>query len=120
MMKKTIVFGAFSIAALLFFIPEPEFSLEAATRATSERWSVRPLTAENERLIQRAVAEPFSYIGCGAQSFVFFSEDGKTVLKLFKKKRFEAPLWIRMLPRLPYKTKKMMAKRENLIKDFTS
>jgi hypothetical protein len=120
MMKKTIVFGLLAIGAVLYFTPANEFSLNRVAKASTEKWTVRPLTPENEKIIQAKVSEPFHYIGRGAQAYVFFSKDGTTVLKLFKKKRFEIPAWMRLLPRLPYKTKKILSKRENLIKDFTS
>lgn len=119
-MKKTIVFAVLFIGAILFFKPTPEFSLSQVARASCDRWGVRALSSQEEQVVQAALAQPFVYSGCGAQAYVFFSEDGHFVLKLFKKKRFEVPMWVRMLPPLPYKTKKIVSKRENLIKDFTS
>jgi len=120
MLKKTIVFGLLAIGALLYFIPEPEFSFSKVAKVSPHYWNVGPLSAEREKDIQEALSQKFSYLGCGAQSYVFFSEDGKSVLKLFKNKRFEAPLWVKLLPPLPYKVKKLQAKQDNLIKDFTS
>lgn len=120
MMKKTIAIGLLAIGALLYFIPEPEFSFSKVAPVTSQRWSIGPLSAEKEKAVESALAQKFTYMGSGAQAYVFFSEDGKSVLKLFKKKRFEVPTWIQMLPPLPYKMKKLQGKRDNLIKDFTS
>ncbi len=120
MMKKTIVFGLLAVGALLYFIPEPEFSFSKVAPVSTHLWNVGPLSAEKEKAIESALAQKFTYMGSGAQAYVFFSEDGKTVLKLFKKKRFEVPMWIKMLPPLPYKIKKMQGKQNNLIKDFTS
>jgi hypothetical protein len=116
MKKKTIVCGLLSLGALFFLIPEPEFSVSQVMRATSEKWTSGSFNPSDEKVF----AQPFTYMGCGAQAYVFFSEDGTSVLKLFKKKRFEVPLWIRLLPPVPYKAKKIASKRGNLIRDFTS
>lgn len=119
-MKKTIVFGLLAVGALLYFMPEPEFTFSKVAPVSSHLWNIGPLSAEKEKTIESALAQKFTYMGSGAQAYVFFSEDGKTVLKLFKKKRFEVPVWIQLLPPLPYKIKKMQGKQNNLIKDFTS
>jgi hypothetical protein len=118
--KKAIVLGVLAVGVVLWWMPEPEFSLKRVSAASSEAWGVRGTLPEEERAIQKALSQPFTYMGCGAQAYVFFSEDGTSVLKLLKKKRFEVPAWIRFMPPLPYKRKKIAAKRENLIKDFTS
>ncbi|MBS0630159.1 MAG: hypothetical protein JSS30_08080 [Verrucomicrobia bacterium] len=63
--------------------------------------------------------QPFTYFGCGAQTFAFVSEDGQYVLKFYRHHRTRHPLaflapWI---PRLQQTVAKRQAKRE---KDFAS
>lgn len=42
--------------------------------------------------------QPFYYLNSGSQSYVFLSEDGETVLKLFKFQHMRIPPWIDHLP----------------------
>lgn len=42
--------------------------------------------------------QPFYYLDSGSQSYVFLSEDGETVLKLFKFQHMRIPPWIDLLP----------------------
>lgn len=123
-MKKTIVIAAAVCSAFAFYTwrPDPEFSFQAAasSNVSHQIWNRHPLSPQERHTIRAALSQTFSYIGSGAQAYVFFSVDGTSVLKLFKKKRFQVPLWVRCLPPLPYKVKKMASKRANLIKDFTS
>ncbi|MBS0615906.1 MAG: hypothetical protein JSR58_05075 [Verrucomicrobia bacterium] len=43
-------------------------------------------------------AQPYHYLGYGAQAFVFASADGKYVIKFLKQKRHQIPLWVKLLP----------------------
>ncbi|MBP9840805.1 MAG: hypothetical protein KBC64_00075 [Simkaniaceae bacterium] len=52
-----------------------------------EEWE-SPITPPEGALLQ-----PYYYLGCGGQSFVFTSEDGKFVLKFFKHHRWKKTLW---------------------------
>jgi len=71
--------------------------------------------------VQQALNQKFRYFGCGGQVFVFFSEDEKYVLKFFKQKSYNSPLWIHCLPDfLPYKKKKIAAKEARFHRDFKS
>ena len=51
------------------------------------KWETHPLSLKEEREIQTILQENFTYFAKGKQCFVFLSEDGKHVLKLF---RFDA------------------------------
>ncbi len=46
------------------------------------------VTENSENSIEETLSQPFHYLSSGSQCFVFKSEDGKTVLKLFKNHRF--------------------------------
>ncbi len=52
--------------------------------------------------MDKALKSSFKYLSSGSQCFVFLSEDGKYVLKLFKNYRWKTPYVFRLLPNLPY------------------
>ncbi|MBY0529954.1 MAG: hypothetical protein K2P51_07160 [Rhabdochlamydiaceae bacterium] len=61
----------------------------ALTKIHSDRpfnpeWEVAPPTPAEEAEIERALSQPYRFFSYGGQSYVFLSEDGKTVLKFFK------------------------------------
>ncbi|MES2272650.1 MAG: hypothetical protein V4487_00460 [Chlamydiota bacterium] len=60
--------------------------------------------------------QPFVYLGKGRQSFVFESEDQKTVLKFFNQKYFQLP-WYTHLP-LPKEWQRKEKEKRALRKDF--
>lgn len=62
-------------------------------------WEV-PYTEELRSTLEEAVAQPYHYIGKGAQVYAFASEDGKYVLKFFKFKHLRPSLFISSLPPL--------------------
>ncbi len=69
------------------------------------KWETAPLTqAETERL-DPILAQKFTFFKHGGQSYVFLSEDGKTVLKVFKHHHMRVPTWFKKLP-LPAKWKR--------------
>ncbi len=45
--------------------------------------------------IEKALSQPFRYLGKGRQSFVFESEDGNWVVKFFNQKYFRDPWYVR-------------------------
>ncbi len=74
-----------------------------------------PPSLEHEKIL----SQPFHYLGKGVQTFVFASEDGKYVLKLFRHDRMHAPFWMRLLPltRLKARADTLDA---HLFRDFNS
>lgn len=52
-----------------------------------------PITSEDRQLLQQIADQPFTYLGKGAQSYAFVSQDGEYVLKFFKFKHLK-PSWI--------------------------
>lgn len=69
----------FCIIALLFFHTQSHFS-------KANLYTAIPNGSEPTSEITPLLSEPFTYLGEGAQVYAFVSEDGKTVLKLFKAK----------------------------------
>lgn len=68
--------------------------------------------------------QPFHYLAKGAQSYVFASEDGNTVIKFFRLNHLQPPKWLTLfalpIPLQPYKVNKWIEKRAELTKDFLS
>lgn len=64
--------------------------------------------------------QTYHYLGCGSQSYVFASEDGTTVFKLFKFQHMRTPPWLNFLPSKGKLGEKRAIKREVLEKTFTS
>ncbi len=102
-MKKPVL--ALLLIACLFFLPQ------AVKRMTSgfhlERmildvyrhsdWDTTPLPQSQMREIKKVLRRPFTYLSRGSQAFVFASEDGRYVLKLFYSPQKAHPWrqWIR-------------------------
>lgn len=122
MLKRTIVCILFFLAVAFFFIPQetPGFSLSSAMPRSTASWNLHAVSEQEIEEIKAVLSQKFIYSGCGAQVYVFFSKDGSSVIKLFKKKRFEVPLWIRLLPPNPYKARKLASKRAKVVREFSS
>lgn len=66
-------------------------------------WETAALTSVEENKIQDILSQKFHYIGKGAQSYAFVSDDGQFVLKFFKFKHLK-PSWIvDLLPNIFFK-----------------
>jgi hypothetical protein len=87
-------------------------------------WEPSPALSEDLSEISQILDQPFYYLAKGAQSYVFASKDGQTVLKFFRLYHLRPPLWVTALalplPLQPYKIGKMIEKRNDLNKDFQS
>lgn len=75
-------------------------NIEAELRHDS-RWEVAALDSDNEAELRRILAQPFSYLGKGCQSYVFESEDGNYVIKFPKYQRFRPKPWDSLLSVIP-------------------
>jgi hypothetical protein len=80
-----------------------DFRLGNITYETPNRseWEVSALTAKESNQINAILNQPFAYIGKGAQSYAFGSEDGKYVLKFFKFKHLRPSWFLNLLPPIP-------------------
>lgn len=67
-------------------------------------WEITPLSFTDEQRLNQILAQEYTYLGKGAQSYVFASSDQKYVIKFFKFKHLR-PLWlIDILPSIfPFK-----------------
>lgn len=87
-------------------------------------WEVPSLTPQDSGEIAAILDQPFYYLAKGAQSYVFVSKDGQTVIKFFRIYHLQPPLWLKALslplPLQPYQIRKMIEKRLELDKDFQS
>jgi hypothetical protein len=70
--------------------------------------------------IASILSQPFTYLGKGAQSYVFESEDKKYVLKFFRHSHMRPPLWTSLGLPLPRRQKKIDTSWSKLNKDFRS
>jgi|JI10StandDraft_1071094.scaffolds.fasta_scaffold20551_4 hypothetical protein len=74
----------------------------------NDRWKT------TEPLPEGLCDKPFHYLNSGSQSYVFVSEDGKTVLKLFKFQHMRTPPILNFLPSKGKLGKKRVKKRKVL------
>lgn len=78
----------------------------------------RALTAYEKEEFDKALSQPYYYLGKGCQSYVFQSEDRAFVLKFFKYQRFRTPQWLEILsfirPINSYVAKKKEKKEQKL------
>lgn len=87
-------------------------------------WEVPAPTPEGENLLSAILDQPYSYLGKGAQSYVFESQDGKYVLKFFKFKHIRPSIFVEALPPFgflkQYKDKQTARKQRKLFGVFNS
>lgn len=88
------------------------------------RFDTKPLSREENNLVDSILSQPFRYLGKGCQSYVFASEDGKYVLKFFKYQRFTPQAWLNLFSFIPavdkYRLEKIEEKKQKLENIFTS
>jgi hypothetical protein len=90
------------------FSPKEEKGFSLAKIASSlpfdPRYATPPPTAEQKLQLQEIFSQRFDYLGGGAESFCFVSEDGHYVIKFFKMAYFLPKPWIQMFPFYLFKT----------------
>ncbi len=88
------------------------------------RWETRELTSEEQKKVEVALSQSYTYLGKGCQSYVFASEDGEYVLKFFKYKRYRPQFYFYWFTFLPYYQeyldRKIDSKQQQLDRLFTS
>lgn len=70
----------------------------ASSLPSSPAWSIADPSAEEQKKLQEIFSSRFKFLGEGAQSFAFESDDGKYVLKFFKMRRFTPSLADHLCP----------------------
>jgi len=63
-----------------------------------KEWEIPPLSEEEQKKLDVLLNQKFTYLGKGAQSYVFTSEDQQYVLKFFKFKHLRPVWYIRWMP----------------------
>lgn len=92
--KLKIISAVIVIAAFLVFVydfADGQFRLNNVRDDISELQNT-PLSNEEQHLLETILAQPFSYLDRGKQSYVFASQDGQYVLKFFDIRRYK-PGW---------------------------
>lgn len=125
---KWILIAALSIFVLarIYYNVTDDFRLGNITFPLpyEKSWEIAAPSSEGEKQLEVILAQPFSYLGKGAQSYVFASEDGKYVLKFFKFKHLRPSLFIDALPPIgflkTYKEKQTARKERKLFGVFKS
>jgi len=107
--KKTDGFALYKILSNLAFHSE---------------WEARNKEDQSSSELLKILDQPFYYLAKGAQSYVFASADGKSVIKFFRIYHMSPPLWMKALtfPQVlqPFKVRKIISKQNELNKDFLS
>ena len=65
-------------------------------------WEIPQPSAEEQKVLDNILNQPFYYLGKGAQSYAFGSEDKKYVLKFFKVKHHKPNWKIKIIPPISY------------------
>ncbi len=118
-MRKSLLF--FSLAALLIFAATrcwhgSSFCLHKiqARLEFDPTWQTSSDPSVNQLMSQR-----YFYLGNGAQSYAFVSEDGRVVLKFFKMQKLLPKNWLKALPFLKeYRAKKVEGREKKLADTF--
>lgn len=114
-----IGFAAFGGIRLYYNLTD-DFRLSNITNEMPNRseWEVPALSLSEQAKIDRILDQKFIYIGKGAQSYAFGSEDGRYVVKFFKFKHLRPSVFLDILPPVPpfesYRTKQTMRKNRKL------
>jgi hypothetical protein len=111
------VFTAGIATALYFFQKNDRFlTIEIKSDHPYEpAFETRPLSDAEFDEVDRALSQKYTYLACGGQAFVFFSEDGKYALKFFKQRHFRQPTYLNYIPFIDRYRKLKFSKRKKRI-----
>ncbi len=88
-----------------------------------QEWEIEQLPADNAKQIDAILSQKFYYIGKGAQSYAFSSDDGQYVLKFFKFKHLRPNWFVNSFPNIPpfsgYRDQLAIRKHRKLYGVFT-
>lgn len=98
-----IVSASFYGAVRLYYRVTDGFTIGNITSNFSynPNLEISQLNQEQQKELDHVLAQPFHYMGKGCQSYVFLSQDGNYVLKLFKYQRFRPQPWLNYLSFIP-------------------
>lgn len=124
MIKGALFVGVFLLLSHFCLKQTDRFSLQAirSHRPYDPRWEGHALSVDEAKELKEALDLQYTYYGRGGQSYIFFSEGEKYVLKFFRQKVFSPPFYLDILPPIfnRYKAKKRWKKADKLMRDFTS
>lgn len=87
-------------------------------------WETAPLSPSDKETVLKVLDQSFTYLGKGAQSYVFESQDKKYVIKFFRHSHMRPPIWVLspIFPSFlkPYKEKKIAYGQGKVSRDFGS
>ncbi|MFI5334291.1 MAG: hypothetical protein ACHQT8_03885 [Chlamydiales bacterium] len=88
------------------------------------RWETPPLKEREMKNVKEILSQSYSYLGKGAQCYVFVSQDGGYVLKFLRISHLDAPAWLKRMP-LPnflegWRNAKIALRKSKKEKDFAS
>lgn len=95
-----------------------------SNRPYDSTFDTKKLTNDEQNELRKAISQPYTYFGRGGQAYVFFSEDGKYVIKFFKQRLFKPSKLLNILP-LPkllhrFRYKRNWKRQDKLKRDFFS
>jgi hypothetical protein len=124
---KKIIFAVVllvAVAATLYLIQKNDRFLTAEIKSShpyEPAFEARPLTKDEFAEVGEALSQPYTYWGCGGQAFVFFSQDGKYVLKFFKQRHFREPTYLNYIPFISrYRTLKFAKRKKRIHQEYSS
>lgn len=120
---KFLIAGVCLIAAARFCHYKTEgFRNTKIQNNTFEGESFAPpqFSASDERVAKEILSQPFTYLARGKQSFVFLSEDGKTVLKLLNNHYQWQIRAYNFLPQMSWKEENLTYLQRKLAETFQS
>ena len=102
-LRIILVVVAVFLAALIYYPVTDDFRMGNLVHdmPAHPEWESPPLSPADKQELTRILDQEFSYMGKGAQSYVFGSADGKYVLKFFKFKHLKPSLIVEWLPTIP-------------------
>lgn len=86
-------------------------------------WDVGEISIDEKACVEKILSQPFSYLASGGSCYVFASQDGRYVLKLFKHHHLDPMTRLQSLPLpsfLRYKLEKRAKKRERVFSSCKS
>ncbi len=88
----------------------------------NKNWETPAISSNEKDLLNQTLNQKFYYLGKGAQSYVFTSEDGLTVIKFFKFKHLKPSIFLNLLSHTPlfssYAKKEIARKNKKLNSAF--
>jgi hypothetical protein len=93
----------------------------ASTLPFNPNWEVTSLSPEETAQVDAILDQRFFFLASGGQSYAFVSEDGQTILKVFKQHHLRTWKWLKSFPlpqALHHYRRKFVRKREQKLPFF--